>query len=210
MLKQKGFSSILTLIIVSLVGFGSQLGLVTQKAIEAKIPPIIRPASSSASLTQESIKENPKKKEEKVSVESNKPNSEGNAKQNPESGKDGYSSSQTQDTVTITGRFTIPDRNRVWYTFSIPKNGGEIKGSTTGACVGSVTGQTQPQNADDEGNFTAQFSAKCTPMPGMSWKIGMKANLEGTVDFKSGKIMLIYIFSEPYSFRGATDIYFTP
>lgn len=210
MFNQKGASSIIALIIMSLVGIGSQLGLVTQKAIEAKLPPIIRPASSATPLSKESSKEETKRVEEKVSTQSNKPNPEGNAKQNPESGKDGYSSTQNEDSVTITGRFTIPDRNRVWYTFSIPKNGGEIKGSTTGACVGAVTGQAQPQNANSESSFTAQFNAKCTPMPGMSWKIGMKTNLEGTVDFKSGKIMLVYIFSEPYSFRGATDIYFTP
>lgn len=124
--------------------------------------------------------------------------------------RDGYSSSSDQNTVTISGRFTIPDFNKIWYTFSVPKNGGNITGSMTGACEGTVTGQIQPQDRDNQSTFTGLLEAKCKPMVGFSWKVDMKAYLEGLIDFKSGKSQVIYNFSQPFSLRGSTNINFTP
>lgn len=52
----------------------------------------------------------------------------------------GYSTENTSDKVSINGTFTIPVTNKIFYNFSFPKQGGELSGSTTGACSGTITG----------------------------------------------------------------------
>lgn len=198
--NQQGFSLVKVLLIMALVSFSFYAGAISQKLPVSNILQLIsRPVEIAGNDFEPSL----------VRAEQVTMTPQNITKSYSSSNADNYQSSTNQDKITISGNFTIPDNHRTAYNFSFVKNGGPVTGSLKGTCNGQITGQSGPQGEDQKANFTGLLEAKCDPMVGFSWKIDMKANLEGLIDYQSGKIQVIYDFSQPYPLRGSTDINFT-
>lgn len=116
---------------------------------------------------------------------------------------------RTTDRYTISGGTNI-SQYKVEYNLSFPKKGGDVEGSVSGFCNGNITGTVEPPFSDRLSKFKGNLVAKCNSSVIFLFKTDMKADLEGTVDYKSGKVQIIYVFSEPFELRGSTDLNFTP
>lgn len=197
MSKQSGFSSLILIAVLAFMGLGLFIGLDVQKnAVLNDQKHKNSEASASASLeatpsasVSASVSATPK---------------------DSTSSKDTSASKSDQNKVTISGKYTIPEFNKIWYTITFPKQGGDFSGSISGFCNGNISGHVDSPDPDQESKFTGTLDAKCTPYVGLSFNPTMKADLEGLVEFKTGKVKVTAAFSQPYETRIYTELNFTP
>lgn len=193
--RQKGFVPLLIIPILALLGLGFIVGVSSNKALIANIAEhvtISEPSVSTSSAT--------------LSV------AEATSTPVPTSTPSTNSSTSTSDlnSITISGNTKISGSWQVNYTVTFPKNGGDITGSSDGLCVGKITGQAGLQDANKQAKFTGNYDGRCQPIVGLSFKTDAKAQFEGTIDYKLGKIAVTHEDTAPYPFRGYFELFFTP
>lgn len=118
--------------------------------------------------------------------------------------------SPSSDKYNIAGTWNFFDNQGVKYNFSFPRKGGDIEGGFSGLCSGVITGIVEPPYSDKESKFRGDIAGKCNSNIVLLFKTEMKGDIEGTVDYKNGKIHLTYELDQPMSLRGPLELTFTP
>lgn len=93
------------------------------------------------------------------------------------------------------------------YKFYLPKKGGDVNGTISGACNGNVTGTYDGKNP---GIVSGNFIANCPAGPGNLFKPQVKAQYEGNVNLSAGKIGITWKVTEPIITQGWFELPFTP
>ncbi len=111
-----------------------------------------------------------------------------------------------QGLIVLQGNFQYSE-NKIKYTFTFPKKGGEIKGNLEGVCNGTITGN---YNGGKENSLIGNFNGSCTAGPILFIKPTFKADFTGDVDQKSGKVQIRYKLTEPITDQGSFEMFFAP
>lgn len=193
MLNQKGFSSLIVVAILALLGIGFYAGATSQKSIISNVSELLKNPEPSV-------------------VPTSKPDASVGAvnQTEPYNAQKPYTSTSDSNKVTFNGVYYIGDFDKTRFTITFPKKGGDIKGDVTGACTGTITGNLEAPDQAGDGKITGNLDGSCKPVPRFSFKVGVKVAYEGMVHLNSGKIDVVYITTEPYSSRGYFNMYFNP
>lgn len=117
-----------------------------------------------------------------------------------------YSSQDEGDKYVLKGTYNM-STYKMGFTINIPKSGGDISGSVTGVCEGTITGKADQPGIDNEAFMRGQYSGNCKPIPGLSFKTKAEGTFEGTIKYNQGKAGVIYINKEPYETRGYFELF---
>ncbi len=186
MKQQKGFSSLIIIFVIVLTMLGFYLGMKSDRYIVSNLLHGINP---------QQLPEQP------ISTSS--------AISNPKQNK-AYMAFVDKDTVNFSGEYAIGDFDKVKWTLFLPKNGGEITGTASGACNGKIIGYFETPDTNGEGKISGNLDGECQPVPRFVFKTKVKSTFEGMAHLKTGKIEVIHNTTEPFEWRGSFDLYFTP
>jgi|GEM_PF-2321840 hypothetical protein len=93
------------------------------------------------------------------------------------------------------------------YKFYLPKKGGDVTGTISGACNGNVTGTYDGKNL---GIVSGNIIVNCPAGPGNLFKPQVKIQYEGKVNLTEGKINGPWKITEPITLQNEFQIAFTP
>lgn len=197
-MKLLGSVVIIIAVAAFLAGVSVKNSLISPFKLATESGSISKNASESAEISTE------KKTDANVSTKA-----EPAEQNNVEEANPGYNSKTEGNNIVISGKFKIPDFYKLNYTFIFPKDGGDISGSVSGVCTGSIIGKSEVPDSDGEARIEGQYLGDCQPIPGLGFKTKASGTFEGEIEHKEGKIHLIYDNKEPFSNRGSFDLFFT-
>lgn len=192
MINQKGFSSVIALAILALLGIGFYVGATSQRLIVSDFTGLLKsPKPSIVPVSSPSIA--PAIKNYRTNYNAQKP----------------YTATSDNDKVSFDGVYYIGDFDKISFTIVLPKRGGAITGDITGACTGKITGNAESPDRNGDSRISGEVNGACKPVPRFSFNVGVKLTYEGIAHFNSGVVDVVYVASEPYSTRGYFNLYFT-
>lgn len=109
------------------------------------------------------------------------------------------------DMIIISGKSYHFDKENV-YKFYLPRKGGEVTGTISGACNGNVTGTYDGKNL---GTVSGNIVVNCPMGPGDIFKPQVKIQYEGKVNLTEGKINGPWKITEPITAQSEFQLEFT-
>jgi hypothetical protein len=118
-----------------------------------------------------------------------------------------YTSVESADKVTMSGTYRMSTYN-IYFSITLPKNGGPISGTLSGVCEGIITGNAEKPNQYNHSALTGTYKGTCKPIPGLSFKTNAGGEFSGTAWFGEGKAGITVINKEPYETRAYFEMFF--
>ncbi len=107
-----------------------------------------------------------------------------------------YTSQNFDDKVVMKGIYKV-STYEINFSLTIPKSGGAITGSLSGACEGTVTGNADKQNENNTANISGSYSGECKPIPTFGFKTPMSGSFSSKVFYDEGKASITASNKEP-------------
>lgn len=111
---------------------------------------------------------------------------------------------KNKDMLTTSGYYQF-SKNKTYYKFNMPKNGGPVTGTISEDCKGIVDGYF---DGKENGKSEGTIKAKCHIWPSDLINVDIEIKYTGTVSLKENKMDMTYEMIKPILQRGGRPIYF--